>query len=77
MAGNGGSAGTLRLQASANGRHLQWSDGTPIFLLSDTTWLLPARYTLAEVMSHVKTRAAQGFTALQMTASFPENDLQQ
>jgi Protein of unknown function (DUF4038)/Putative collagen-binding domain of a collagenase len=75
-AGSAGSSGTGRLQASADGRYLQWSNGTPIFLLSDTTWLLPARYTLAEVTAHAKTRAAQGFTALQMTASFPENGYQ-
>lgn len=74
-AGLGGSSGegSGRLQPSANGRYLQWSNGTPVFLLSDTAWLLPGKYSLAEVTAHAKTRAAQGFTAIQMTASFPEN----
>ena len=76
--GTGGASngGARRLEPSSNGRYLQWSDGTPLYLLSDTAWLLPARYTLAEVTSHVKTRVAQGFTAIQMTASFPENGYQ-
>lgn len=68
--------GTGRLEPSPNGRFLQWTDGTPIFLLSDTAWLLPGSYSLAEVEAHVATRASQGFTAIQMTASFPENDRQ-
>ena len=60
------------LQPSANGRHLQWSDGKPVFLLSDTCWLLPGKYTAGEVTAHVSTRKAQGFTAIQMSACFPE-----
>lgn len=76
VGGNGGGPADQRLEPSANGRYLQWSNGTPIFLLSDTAWLLPARYTLEEVASHASTRAAQGFTAIQMTASFPENGYQ-
>ncbi|HEX8347653.1 MAG TPA: DUF4038 domain-containing protein [Actinoplanes sp.] len=60
------------LQPSANGRYVQWSDGTPIFLLSDTAWLMPGRYSDSEVINHATTRAAQGFTSIQMTAAFPE-----
>jgi hypothetical protein len=60
------------LQPSANGRYVQWSDGTPIFLLSDTAWLMPGRYSTSEAASHAATRAAQGFTAIQMNAVFPE-----
>ncbi|HLL64216.1 MAG TPA: DUF4038 domain-containing protein [Micromonosporaceae bacterium] len=60
------------LQPSANGRYVQWSDGSPIFLLSDTAWLMPGRYSDAEVNNHATTRRAQGFTAIQMTAVFPE-----
>lgn len=77
LAGSGGAApGTGRLQPSADGRYLQWSNGTPVFLLSDTAWMLPARYSPAEVAAHVATRVAQGFTAIQMTASFPEHEYQ-
>ncbi|MGN9810205.1 apiosidase-like domain-containing protein [Micromonospora sp. BQ11] len=60
------------LQPSANGRYVQWSDGTPVFLLSDTAWLMPGRYSDSEVINHATTRAAQGFTSIQMTAAFPE-----
>jgi hypothetical protein len=60
------------LRPSANGRHVEWSDGTPVFLLSDTAWLMPGRYSDSEVTNHATTRAAQGFTAIQMTAAFPE-----
>lgn len=60
------------LQPSPNGRYIQWSNGTPVFLLSDTAWLLPGRYSTSEVASHVASRVAQGFTAIQMTACFPE-----
>jgi Protein of unknown function (DUF4038)/Putative collagen-binding domain of a collagenase len=74
--GTGGVSAADRLRPASNGRYLEWSNGTPIFLLSDTAWLLPARYTLAEVTEHAATRAAQGFTAIQVTASFPENGYQ-
>ncbi|MBC8096434.1 MAG: DUF4038 domain-containing protein, partial [Akkermansiaceae bacterium] len=60
------SATTLR--PSANGRHIQWSDGTPIFLLSDTCWMLPPAYSSTEVANHAATRKSQGFVALQMSA---------
>ena len=60
------------LRPSANGRYVEWTDGTPIFLLSDTAWLMPGRYSVAEASSHAATRASQGFTSIQMTAVFPE-----
>ncbi|MBC8096432.1 MAG: DUF4038 domain-containing protein [Akkermansiaceae bacterium] len=70
MQTQGYSAATL--QPSSNGRYIQWSDGTPVFLLSDTCWLLPGRYSTSEITAHVNTRKSQGFTALQMSACFPE-----
>ena len=59
------------LRPSANGRYVEWN-GAPLFLLSDTAWLLPGRYSTSEVASHVASRKAQGYTAIQMTVCFPE-----
>ena len=71
--------------ASANGRGLQYADGTPFFLLGDTWWSLPSfRFPLAETSEttgtlgpqstlndYVAVRKAQGFNCVGLIAAQP------
>ncbi len=71
--------------ASANGRGLQYADGTPFFLLGDTWWSLPSfRFPLAEASEttgtlgpqstlndYVAVRKAQGFNCVGLIAAQP------
>lgn len=61
------------LQPSANHRYLQWSSGTPFFIISDTAWLLTYKYSDQEVKDYLDARATQGFNTIQLTCCFPEN----
>jgi hypothetical protein len=38
------------LERSRNGRYLQWQDGTPFYIHSDTAWALPRDYSREEVI---------------------------
>lgn len=62
------------LQQSSNNRYLQWSNGTPFFIVSDTAWLLTYKYSDQEVKDYLDSRAAQGFNTIQLTCCFPENN---
>jgi hypothetical protein len=71
--------------ASANGRGLQYADGTPFFLLGDTWWSLPSfRFPLADkatttgtlgpqstLNDYVAVRKAQGFNCVGLIAAQP------
>lgn len=58
-------AGNRHLKVTGTKRHLSWNDGEPFFYLADTGWELFHRLTLGESVTYLKTRAAQGFTAVQ------------
>ena len=59
------------LRPSSNGRYIEFSNGTPVFLLSDTAWMLGPSYTQTEVVNHANTRKTQGFVAIQFSAVMP------
>jgi len=63
------------LQHSANNRYLEWSDGTPFFIISDTAWLLTYKYSDQEVKDYLDARAAQGFNTVQLTCCFPKGSV--
>ncbi|NLO37647.1 MAG: DUF4038 domain-containing protein [Clostridiaceae bacterium] len=50
------------------GRYLAWDDGTPFFYLGDTAWELFHQLNREEAAYYLKTRASQGFTAIQAVA---------
>ncbi len=52
------------LRVGADGRHFVDSAGEPFFLLGDTQWELVRGYSLAQAELILRTRAAQGFTAV-------------
>lgn len=56
------------LKVSANGRFLQYGDGTPFFYLGDTAWELFHRLTREEADLYLRDRAAKGFTVIQAVA---------
>ena len=60
--------GATDLRISANGHHLEKSDGTPFLLLSDTEWLLNV-HSDDQIKTILDSRAAQGFTAVQVFAT--------
>lgn len=73
------------LRATPNGRGLEWSDGTPVYLQGDTWWAVPTwRYpwfdddTPRELgpgvgfKDMVRYRKAQGYNLIAMIAAFPQ-----
>jgi len=62
-----------KLEVSANGRFLQFADGTPFFLLADTAWELFHRLRLDEASYYFNARKLQGFNVIQAVA-ISEND---
>lgn len=48
------------------GTYLAYADGTPFFYLADTAWELAHKANREEVETYFATRAAQGFTAVQI-----------
>jgi hypothetical protein len=67
------------LEPSPNGRYLQWQDGTPFYIHSDTAWALPRDYSRDEVIEYLDKTFEQKFNAVQMSAVFhavrPNQDL--
>jgi len=57
-----------RLQIAANGRHLQYVDGTPFFYLGDTAWELFHRLNREEAVRYLEDRARKGFNVIQAVA---------
>jgi hypothetical protein len=55
-----------RLKASANGRFLQFEDGTPFFWLADTAWLLFGKLDRSETQTYLEDRRQKGFTVIQV-----------
>ena len=55
-----------RLKASANGRFLQFEDGTPFFWLADTAWLLFEKLDRSETQTYLEDRRQKGFTVIQV-----------
>jgi hypothetical protein len=56
------------LQVSANGRFLQYRDGTPFFYLGDTAWELFHRLNREEAARYLEDRSRKGFTVIQAVA---------
>ncbi len=57
-----------RVQVHRDGHMLQTEDGRPFFYLGDTAWELIHRTTREECSYYLRTRAHQGFTAIQTVA---------
>lgn len=55
-----------RLTVSPNGRFLTHADSTPFFWLGDTAWDAPMKASEAEWHHYIDTRAAQGFSVVQI-----------
>ncbi len=53
------------LRVSADGRHLERTDGSPFFWLGDTAWELFHRLDFAEADHYLRNRADKGFTVIQ------------
>jgi len=60
------------LQASVNGRYLQWSDGKPFYIHACTAWTLCHDYSDQEVKDYLDSRVAGKFNTIQMSAVFAE-----
>lgn len=57
---------TGRLKVSANGRFLQYNDGTPFFWLGETGWLLPERLNRDEAAYYLSRCAEAGYNVVQV-----------
>ncbi|MBS1857468.1 MAG: glycoside hydrolase family 140 protein [Acidobacteria bacterium] len=57
-----------RIQVSANGRFLEYTDRTPFFWQGDTAWRLFDRLTREEVTRYLDDRQAKGFNVIQAVA---------
>ncbi len=62
----------LTIQVAPNGRYLQWSDGTPIYLHADTGWSLTRDFSPDEVIEYLERTMEQKFNTVQMSAVFHE-----
>jgi hypothetical protein len=62
-----------RLEISANGHYLQYSDGTPFFWLGDTGWDLFQKLNYSQIRAYLNNRAAKGINVIQAVA-LPEPD---
>lgn len=65
-----------RLKISENRHYFIKESGEPFFWLADTAWTLPQRMKWDDVDYYMEKRRAQGFTALQIVALDPEQDVQ-
>src|SRR6478609_4810158 len=54
-----------RIKVTADGRYLQYSDGTPFFWLADTGWELFHRLKLEEIDRYLDNRSSKGFDIIQ------------
>jgi hypothetical protein len=54
-----------RLQVTADGRNIQYADGTPFFWLADTGWELFHRLKLEEIDRYLDNRSSKGFDIIQ------------
>lgn len=54
-----------RLRVAANGRYIEYADGTPFFYLGDTAWELFHRLNEEEADRYLIDRARKGFTVIQ------------
>jgi hypothetical protein len=54
------------LKVSSNGRYLVRADGSPFFYMADTAWHLLNKLSRSDADLYLETRAAQGFTVVQM-----------
>jgi hypothetical protein len=54
------------LRVSSNGRYLVQADGSPFFYMADTAWHLPNKLSRSQADQYLETRAAQGFTVIQL-----------
>ena len=56
------------LRVAANGRYLEYRDGSPFFYLGDTAWRI-ASLSPGEVDTYLENRRDKGFTVIQFTAN--------
>ncbi|HUT90030.1 MAG TPA: glycoside hydrolase family 140 protein [Thermoguttaceae bacterium] len=54
-----------KLRVSANGRHLEHADGTPMLWIADTGWALFYKLRREEVIEYLDQRSRQGFNVIQ------------
>ncbi|WP_269522116.1 DUF4038 domain-containing protein [Coraliomargarita parva] len=67
-------ASTPGLEVSANGRYLQWSDGSPFYPAADTAWRLATAYTEVEREAYLDQTVKDGFSAVLFSAVFPTGE---
>lgn len=65
------------LQVTADGRYLQYADGTPFFWLGDTGWELFHRLRMPEIERYLENRRQKGFTVIQAVLLAEFNGLHQ
>ena len=62
---------SFELQIPANGRYIEYKNGSSFLYLGDTAWSLLSRLTKDEVSLYLKNRKEKGFTVIQ-TVILPE-----
>lgn len=60
------------IQISENGRYLQRSDGSPIYINACTAWSLTRDYSKEEVIAYLDRTVSQKFNTIQISAVFHE-----
>jgi hypothetical protein len=63
------------ISVTADGRYLQYSDGTPFFWLGDTAWELFHRLNFSEIEKYLENRKQKGFNVIQAVALAEFNGL--
>jgi hypothetical protein len=63
------------LRVTANGRYLEYADGTPFFYLGDTAWNLFFKANKEEADLYLTNRAAKGFTVIQAVVLAPDGGI--
>ena len=56
---------SFELQIPANGRYIEYKNGSSFLYLGDTAWSLLSRLTKDEVSLYLKNRKEKGFTVIQ------------
>lgn len=57
-----------KLRVSANGRHLEHADGTPMLWIADTGWALFYKLRREDIVDYLDHRTRQGFNVIQAVA---------
>ena len=54
-----------RIKVTADGRYLEYADGTPFFWLGDTGWELFRKLDTADIKMYLQNRRDKGFNVIQ------------